>query len=126
MCWRRCRKLPCKTVVLVIKSFHLRRFPSISTEMALNKLKAWRVINEEAPVKPDFYDNNDTALDAACREWLLETIEENGVTAQKVTSNRKKFKKHLAVEYRGWQELNGIALSEIYDSCNHSVQILLR
>lgn len=27
MCWRRCRKLRCKTVVLVIKSFHLRRFP---------------------------------------------------------------------------------------------------
>ena len=35
-------------------------------EMALNKLKAWRVINEEAPVKPDFYDN--AALDAACKE----------------------------------------------------------
>src|SRR5271155_3468489 len=28
MCWRRCKKLPCKTLVLVIKSFHLRRFPS--------------------------------------------------------------------------------------------------
>src|SRR4051794_38563703 len=28
MCWRRCRKLPCKTLVLVIKGFHLRRFPS--------------------------------------------------------------------------------------------------
>lgn len=91
--------------------------------MALNKLKAWRAINEEAPVKPDLYD--DTALDAACKEWLLETLEEEEVTGQKIISNRKKFKKHLAVEYREWQELNGIALSEIYDSCSHSVQILI-
>ncbi len=70
--------------------------------MALNKLKAWRVINEEALVKSDFYD--DAALDAACKEWLLETLHEE-VTGQKVIS--KKFKKHLAVEYREWQELNG-------------------
>jgi hypothetical protein len=28
MCWRRYRKLPCKTFVLIIKSFHLRRFLS--------------------------------------------------------------------------------------------------
>jgi len=89
----------------------------------LNKLKAWRVINEEAPVKPDLYD--DAVLDAACKEWLLETLEEEEVTEQKVISNRKKFKKHLVVEYREWQELNGIALSEIYDSCSHSVQILI-
>ena len=46
--------------------------------MALDKLKAWRAINEEAPVKPDFYD--DAALDAACKEWLLETFEEEEVT----------------------------------------------
>jgi hypothetical protein len=39
----------------------------ISTEIALNKLKAWRVINEEAPVKPDFY-TSDVALGAACKE----------------------------------------------------------
>jgi len=39
----------------------------ISTEMALNKLKAWRVINEDAPVKPDFY-KSDAAPDAACKE----------------------------------------------------------
>jgi gag-polypeptide of LTR copia-type len=39
--------------------------------------------------------------------------------------SRKKFKKQLAVEYREWQELNGIALSEIYYSCSHSVQILI-
>jgi hypothetical protein len=96
----------------------------ISTEMALNKLKAWRVINEEAPVTPDFY-KNDAALDGACKEWLLETFEEEEVTGQKVISNRKKFKKQLAVEYREWQELNGIALSEIYDSCSHSIQILI-
>jgi hypothetical protein len=91
--------------------------------MALNKLKAWRVINEEAPVKPDLYD--DATLDAACKEWLLEMLEEEEVTGQKVISNRKKFKKHLAVEYREWQELNGITLSEIYNSCSHSVQILI-
>ena len=47
--------------------------------MALNKLKAWRVISEEAPVKPGFYQNN-AALDAACNEWLLETFEEDEVT----------------------------------------------
>jgi hypothetical protein len=35
--------------------------------MALNKLKAWRVINEDAPVKPDFY-KSDAAPDAACKE----------------------------------------------------------
>jgi hypothetical protein len=35
--------------------------------MALNKLKAWRVINEEAPVKPDFYKNN-IVLDIAYKE----------------------------------------------------------
>jgi len=93
----------------------------ISTEMASNKLKVWRVINEEAPVKPDLYD--DAVLDAACKEWLLEWLEEEEVTGQKVTSNRKKFKKHLASEYREWQELNGIVVSEIYDSCGHSVQI---
>jgi hypothetical protein len=45
----------------------------------LNKLKAWRVINEEAPVKPDFY-KSDAALDAAYKEWLLETFEEEEVT----------------------------------------------
>lgn len=46
--------------------------------MALNKLKAWRVFNEEAPVKPDFY-KSDAALDAACKEWHLETFEEEEV-----------------------------------------------
>jgi hypothetical protein len=67
--------------------------------MALNKLKAWRVINEGAPVKPDFCDNDDTALDTACKEWLLKTVEESEVTPQKVTGNRKKFKKHPDTEY---------------------------
>ena len=66
----------------------------ISTEMALNKLKAWRVINEEAPVKPDFY-KSDAALDAACKEWLLETFEEEEVTGWKVISNRKKLRRKL-------------------------------
>ena len=61
--------------------------------MALNKLKAWRVINEEAPVKPDLYD--DAALDTACKEWLLETLEEEEVTGQKVISNRKKLRRKL-------------------------------
>jgi hypothetical protein len=63
--------------------------------MALKKVKAWKVINGEAPVAPDFYDDDSQALSAACKEWLLETSEEDDVGTQKVASNRKKFKKHL-------------------------------
>jgi gag-polypeptide of LTR copia-type len=99
---------------------------SVSTEMALKKLKAWKVINGEAPVAPDFYDDDPQALNAACKEWLLETYEEEEVTLQKISSNRKKLKKHLTDEYELWDELNGIALSEIYDSCTQSVQLLIR
>jgi len=54
---------------------------SVSTEMALKKLKAWKVINGEAPVVPDFYDDDAQALNAACKEWLLETYEEEEVTS---------------------------------------------
>ena len=96
---------------------------SVSTEMALNKLKAWKVIDGATPITPDSY--NTVALDAACKEWLLETLEEGEVTAQKVTSNRKRFKKHLNDEYEKWKELNGVALSEIYDSCAQSIQLLI-
>jgi Zn-dependent oligopeptidase len=60
---------------------------SVSTEMALKKLKAWKIINGVTPVTPDGYDDNPEALNAACREWLLETLEEDEVTTQKVTSN---------------------------------------
>jgi len=94
-------------------------------ETALKKLKAWKIINSVTQVKPDGYDDNPEALNAACREWLLETLEEDEVTTQKVTSNRKKFKKHLTDEYELWEELNGIALSEIYDSCTQSIQLLI-
>jgi hypothetical protein len=98
---------------------------SVSTEMALKKLKAWKIINGVTPVTPDGYDDNPEALTAACREWLLETLEEDEVTTQKVTSNRKKFKKRLTDEYELWDELNGIALSEIYDSCTQYIQLLI-
>jgi hypothetical protein len=30
---------------------------SVSTEMALKKLKAWKIINGVRPVTPDFYDD---------------------------------------------------------------------
>jgi hypothetical protein len=76
-------------------------------------------------VAPDFYDDDPQALNAACKEWLLETYEEEEVTLQKISSNRKTFKKHLTDEYGLWDELNGIALSEIYDSCTQSVQLLI-
>jgi hypothetical protein len=98
---------------------------SVSTEMALKKLKAWKIINSVTSVTPHCYDNNSEALNAACKEWLLETLEEEEVTTQKITANRKKFKKHLADEYEQWEELNGIALSEIYDSCTQSIQLLI-
>jgi hypothetical protein len=39
---------------------------------------------------------------------------------------RKKFKKHLICEYGQWEELNGVALSEIYNSCVQSIQLLIR
>jgi hypothetical protein len=48
-----------------------------------------------------------------------------GRRQQKVTSNRKKFKKHLTDEYELWEELNGTALSEIYESCTQSIQLLI-
>jgi len=98
---------------------------SVSTEIALKTLKAWKIINGVTLVTPDSYDDNPEAINAACREWLLETLEEDEVTTQKVTSNRKKFKKHLTDEYELWKELNGIALSEIYDSCTQSIQLLI-
>jgi hypothetical protein len=99
---------------------------STSTEMALMRRKAWKVITGVPPPTPESFGDKDTEkLDAACREWLLETLEDNEVTSQKVTANRKKFKKHLAAEYEQWEELNGIALSEIYDSCTQSVQLLI-
>jgi hypothetical protein len=44
---------------------------------------------------------------------------------QKVTSDRKKFKKHLTDEYELWEELNGTALGEIYESCTQSIQLLI-
>jgi len=98
---------------------------SVSAEMALRKLKAWKVINGATPVESDFYDDDFTALDAACKEWLLKTLEEAEVTIQKVIFNRKKFKQHLEDAYELWDKLNGIALSEIYDSCTHSIQLLI-
>jgi hypothetical protein len=82
-----------------------------------------RVINGEAPVAPDFYDDDPQALSAACKEWLLETGDEDDVSTQKITSNRKKFKKHLICEYEQWERLNGVALSEVYDSCAQSIQL---
>ena len=89
---------------------------SVSTEIALKKLKAWKIIKGEIPVSADYYNNNIPELDAAYREWLLETYKEEEVTVQKVISNRKKFKKHLVTKYEQWEELNRVALSEIYDS----------
>jgi len=98
---------------------------SVGTEMALKTLKAWKIITGVTPATPDCYDDNPEALNAACKEWLLETLEEEEVTTQKITSNRKKFKKHLTSEYEQWEELNGIALSEIYNSCTQSIQLLI-
>ena len=97
---------------------------STSTEMALMRHKAWKVITGEKPPTPESYEDTEK-LDAACKEWLLETLEDQEVTTQKVVANRKKFKKHLADELEQWEELNGIALGEIYDSCTHSVQMLI-
>jgi hypothetical protein len=44
----------------------------------LKKVKVWKVINGEAPVAPDAYDDDAATLSAACREWILETYEEEG------------------------------------------------
>jgi hypothetical protein len=77
-----------------------------STEMALMRLKAWKVITDDAPVTPDSYDDDPEALSVACKEWLLETHGDHEVTAQKVTANRKKFKKRLSNEHEQWREPN--------------------
>jgi hypothetical protein len=98
---------------------------SVSTEMALKKLKAWKVINGKAAVDPNNCLDGSDDLNDACKEWLLETLEDSEVTTQKVTANRKKFRKHLISEYEQWEELNGVALSEIYDSCTQSIQLLI-
>ena len=81
------------------------------------QLKAWKVIDGERPKTPESFEDIES-LDAACKEWLLETLEDNEVTTQRVVSNRKKFKKHLTTENEQWQELNSIALGEIYNSCS--------
>ena len=60
--------------------------------MALKKLKAWKIINGVQPVTPDFYDDDATAQDDACQEWLLETFEEKEVTPQKVTANHDRWR----------------------------------
>jgi hypothetical protein len=69
---------------------------SVSTEMALKRFKAWKVIKDAAPAQPDFYDDDAKARDTACRDWLLETLEEAEVITQKVTANRKKFRRHYS------------------------------
>ena len=97
---------------------------SVSTKIALKQLKAWKVIAGERPRTPESFEDTET-LDAACKEWLLETLEDNEVTPQKVVANRKKFKKHLAAEHEQWEELNDIALGEIYNSCSQPIQLLI-
>jgi hypothetical protein len=98
----------------------------VSTEMALKSLKAWKTITGTPPVAPQVYYDDDTAArDEACREWLLETLEDAEVTTQKVAANRKKFRKHLTEQYDLWEELNDLALAEIYNSCIQSVQLLI-
>lgn len=89
------------------------------------KFKAWKIINGVRPVTPDSYYDDVTTQDEACQEWLLETLEEKEVTAQKITTNRKKFRKHLVTEYELWKEFDRIALSEVYDSCTQSIQFLI-
>jgi hypothetical protein len=68
-----------------------------------NPLLTGKVINGEVTVAPDFYDDAQV-LNTACEEWLLKTYEEE-VTLQKVTSDRKKFKKHLTAEHELWKSL---------------------
>ena len=98
---------------------------STSTEVALMTHKAWKVINGKEPPTPESFENDSKSLDAACKEWLLETLEKDEVTTQKITANRKKFKKHLADVHEQWEELNDIAVGEIYNSCIQSVQVLI-
>jgi hypothetical protein len=40
------------------------------------KAQAWKIINGVRPVTQDFYDDDATAQDDICQEWLLETFEE--------------------------------------------------
>ena len=72
---------------------------SVSTKIALKQLKAWKVIDGERPSTPESLEDTEK-LDAACKEWLLETLEDDEVTPQKIVANRKKFKKHLTAEYK--------------------------
>ena len=97
---------------------------SVSTKIALKQLKAWKVIDGQRPETPESFEDTEL-LDTACKEWLLETLEDNEVTTQRVVSNRKKFKKHLTAENEQWEELNDIALGEIYDSCSQPIQLLI-
>src|SRR2546423_7036698 len=97
---------------------------SVTTKIALKQLKAWKVIDGERPNTPESFQDTES-LDAACKEWLLETLEDNEVTTHKVVANRKKFKKHLTAENEQWEELNDIALCEIYDSCSQPIQLLI-
>lgn len=43
---------------------------SVSTKIAVKKLKAWKIINGEALVALDFYDDDPQVLSTACKEWL--------------------------------------------------------
>lgn len=56
---------------------------SVSTKLAMKRLKAWKVINDARPIAPDF-STTDEALDVACKAWLLETLEEGEVTTQTI------------------------------------------
>jgi hypothetical protein len=94
--------------------------------MALKKLKAWKIINGVTPVTPDGPRWQSWGAQRRLQgmaSW--NTRRRRGDHTQKVTSNRKKFKKHLTDEYELWEELNGIALSKIYDSCTQSIQLLI-
>jgi hypothetical protein len=39
-----------------------------STKMAQMRLKAWKVITDDTPLTPDFYDNDPEARSIACKE----------------------------------------------------------
>ena len=70
---------------------------SISTKIALLQLEAWKVIEGERPKISELFQNI-KLLDEAYKEQLLETLEDNEITTQKIVANRKKFKKYLITE----------------------------
>ncbi|KAF7504566.1 hypothetical protein GJ744_002061 [Endocarpon pusillum] len=58
------------------------------------------------------------------KEYILDTkeIEEDKITAQKISANKRKVRKALQAKFDEWQERNDEALSEIYYGCSTAIQ----